>query len=90
MDTMTVGAYKWYECTLLRVLFHIGYDESVDPSIANSFATASFRFGHSTVANTMERIDHSGNPLSPFLIRDRSKLMFDVSVDYDSIWLNFF
>jgi peroxidase len=34
-----------------------GYNENVDPSIANVFATASFRFGHSLLTSTVSRLD---------------------------------
>ncbi|KAG7511890.1 eosinophil peroxidase-like [Solea senegalensis] len=34
-----------------------GYDENVDPSIANVFATAAFRFGHTTFQPFMFRLD---------------------------------
>ncbi|XP_076834778.1 thyroid peroxidase isoform X2 [Brachyhypopomus gauderio] len=36
-----------------------GYDESVDPSVSNVFATAAFRFGHATVSAQMRRLNES-------------------------------
>lgn len=38
-----------------------GYDKKVDPGIVNVFSTAAFRFGHSTVSDTLLRLDNDGN-----------------------------
>ncbi|MFG0288803.1 MAG: peroxidase family protein [Rhodopirellula sp. JB044] len=40
-----------------------GYDSSVDPSIANEFSTAAFRFGHSTLNDDIEFFDNEGRPV---------------------------
>ncbi|MEZ6137856.1 MAG: peroxidase family protein [Pirellulaceae bacterium] len=37
-----------------------GYDTSVNPSIANEFSTAAFRFGHSTLNDEIEFFDNEG------------------------------
>lgn len=34
-----------------------GYNESVNPTIANAFASAAMRFGHSLIKNTLARFD---------------------------------
>jgi len=37
-----------------------GYDSTVDPTIANEFSTAAFRFGHSTLNDNIEFYDNDG------------------------------
>lgn len=37
-----------------------GYDSSVDPSVANEFSTAAYRFGHSMVSDQLLRLDNDG------------------------------
>ncbi|XP_066541892.1 thyroid peroxidase [Hoplias malabaricus] len=36
-----------------------GYDEFINPSVSNVFATAAFRFGHSTISAQMKRLNQS-------------------------------
>lgn len=36
-----------------------GYDPSLNPSVANVFATAAFRFGHATIPPTIRRLNES-------------------------------
>jgi len=38
-----------------------GYDDTVDPRIANSFSTALFRVGHTMLSPTLRRTDNDGN-----------------------------
>lgn len=40
-----------------------GYDSSVDPTIANEFSTAGFRFGHTTVNDDIEFFDNDGRAI---------------------------
>lgn len=41
-----------------------GYDDTVNPGIANEFSTAAYRFGHSTLSDTMLRLGADGQPIS--------------------------
>jgi peroxidase len=41
-----------------------GYNSSVNPSIANEFSTAAFRFGHSMLGDDVEFLDNNGLPLA--------------------------
>ena len=41
-----------------------GYNANVNPSIANEFATAGFRFGHSIVGSDIEFLDDNGNEIA--------------------------
>ncbi|MEZ5944458.1 MAG: peroxidase family protein [Planctomycetaceae bacterium] len=38
-----------------------GYDPTVDPGIANIFSTAAYRFGHSMLSSTLQRVGSDGN-----------------------------
>jgi len=40
-----------------------GYDDALDPTVANVFSTAAFRLGHSMVAPVLQRLDPALNPI---------------------------
>ena len=54
--------------------FLVGYDSSVNPSIANSFATAAYRFGHSLLVGTFKRYDKRFNNLQDLKLSEVSEL----------------
>jgi hypothetical protein len=41
-----------------------GYKKNVDPSIANVFSTAAYRFGHSTLSPVIRRLDANGDSIA--------------------------
>ncbi|TWU54358.1 Serine-aspartate repeat-containing protein I precursor [Rubripirellula tenax] len=48
-----------------------GYDSSVDPSIANEFSTAAFRFGHTTLNDEFRFVGNNGEDLAePIALAD--------------------
>lgn len=55
-----------FELRLNEDGFYAGYDSRVNPAIANSFAAAAYRFGHSLVPNSLGRTnsDHKFLPNS--------------------------
>tara|TARA_R110002049_G_scaffold27321_2_gene94212 strand:- start:404134 stop:406575 length:2442 start_codon:yes stop_codon:yes gene_type:complete len=49
-----------------------GYDSTVDPTISNLFATAAFRYGHTSLSSELQRMDDDGNTIDEgnVLLRD--------------------
>nr|WP_235908656.1 peroxidase family protein [Roseiconus nitratireducens] len=43
---------------------YVGYDPSVDPSVATEFSTAAFRFGHSTLNERLKFFDNDGRSMA--------------------------
>lgn len=40
-----------------------GYNNNVDPTIANSFSTAAYRIGHTMLSPTLQRLNDDGSPI---------------------------
>ncbi|XP_078600459.1 peroxidasin homolog [Branchiostoma floridae x Branchiostoma japonicum] len=59
-----LNAMNEYGLVLRRNGYYNGYDETVDPTISNVFATAAYRFGHSLVKSQFERSTSSYNHLA--------------------------
>ena len=53
--------YNEYVPLLADLPAFMGYNNSVDPSISNSFSTAAFRYGHSLVPNEFPQLDKGFN-----------------------------
>ena len=51
---------------------YAGYRSDLDPGIANEFSTALYRFGHSMLSPTLQRLDAAGNDIAegPIALRD--------------------
>ncbi|EFA05698.1 chorion peroxidase isoform X1 [Tribolium castaneum] len=52
-----------FELKLERKGYYSGYDDRVNPEVANAFGSAAFRFGHSMVQNSFVRFDTKHRPL---------------------------
>lgn len=50
-----IGAESWED----HMGPYSGYDPSVNPSVANVFSTAAFRFGHATIPAKVSRLNES-------------------------------
>ncbi|XP_011291931.1 uncharacterized protein LOC101901525 [Musca domestica] len=55
---------KLFDLELLNAGYYEGYDHKTNPGVANAFAAAAFRFGHSLVQNSYMRCDRFHNVLS--------------------------
>lgn len=42
---------------------YAGYDSNIDPTIANEFSTAAYRFGHSMLSDNLQRLNNDGTPI---------------------------
>lgn len=54
---------KIFDILLLDKGYYKGYDRSVNPNIANAFASAAFRFGHSLVQQSFLRFNSNHQPI---------------------------
>ncbi|KAM7360097.1 uncharacterized protein ACRADG_003298 [Cochliomyia hominivorax] len=52
---------KLFDLELLSTGYYEGYDPKVNPTVANAFAAAAFRFGHSLIQNSYMRCDRFHN-----------------------------
>ncbi|XP_071637143.1 uncharacterized protein [Temnothorax longispinosus] len=54
---------KIFDLEVLKKGYYEGYDPTVNPTIANSFSTAAYRFGHSLVQRSFIRFDSDHRPI---------------------------
>ncbi|XP_011866914.1 PREDICTED: uncharacterized protein LOC105561494 isoform X2 [Vollenhovia emeryi] len=54
---------KIFDLEVLKKGYYEGYDPTVNPTIANSFSTAAYRFGHSLVQRSFVRFDSDHRPI---------------------------
>ncbi|EZA49565.1 uncharacterized protein LOC105284479 isoform X2 [Ooceraea biroi] len=54
---------KIFDLEILKKGYYKGYDPTVNPTVANSFATAAYRFGHSLVQRSFVRFDSNHRPI---------------------------
>lgn len=52
-----------FNLEVLRKGYFEGYDPAVNPTIANEFSTAAYRFGHSLVQRSFVRFDSNHVPI---------------------------
>ncbi|XP_057323935.1 chorion peroxidase-like [Microplitis mediator] len=65
---------KIFGLDLKEIGYYGGYDPTLNPNIANSFATAAYRFGHSLVQHCFSRYDEKHNLIfNNISIHDESK-----------------
>ncbi|EDV93114.1 GH18450 [Drosophila grimshawi] len=55
---------KLFDLELLSTGYYEGYDSKTNPTVANAFSSAAFRFGHSLVQNSYMRCDRHHNVIN--------------------------
>ncbi|TRY75389.1 hypothetical protein TCAL_06346 [Tigriopus californicus] len=64
---------KIFELNLNPTGFYDGYNDTVNPTVANAFATAAFRFGHSLVKGSLSRHNKEFREV-PFYVKLRKEM----------------
>ncbi|PHQ31643.1 peroxidase family protein [Rhodopirellula bahusiensis] len=64
MQSITINQYLPALLGEDAISDYTGYDSTVDPSIANEFSTAAFRFGHTTLNDEFRFVDNDGNEMA--------------------------
>ncbi|XP_070163431.1 uncharacterized protein [Polyergus mexicanus] len=54
---------KIFDLEVFKKGYYEGYDPTINPTIANSFSTAAYRFGHSLVQQSFIRFDSDHRPI---------------------------
>lgn len=52
-----------FDLEVMKKGYYDGYDPTVNPNVANSFAAAAYRFGHSLVQHSFVRYDTKHRPM---------------------------
>ncbi|CAG9812565.1 unnamed protein product [Phaedon cochleariae] len=71
---------KLFELDLVARGYYNGYDDRVDPAIANAFSSAAYRFGHSMVQNSYVRTDHKHRPIL------NNVTLHEEMTNFENIW----
>ncbi|CAH1104652.1 unnamed protein product [Psylliodes chrysocephalus] len=69
-----------FELELNSKGFYNGYNPEVNPTIANAFSTAAYRFGHSMVQNSFVRTDEKHRPIF------NNVSLHDEFTNFENIW----
>lgn len=54
---------KIFDLEVLKKGYYEEYDPTINPTVANSFSTAAYRFGHSLVQQSFVRFDSNHKPM---------------------------
>lgn len=77
---------KLFDLELLPKGYYTGYDPKVNPSPANGFTAAAYRFGHSLVQNSFVRSDRFHRPLfnsnNEIIYNFPSKYLYDLRTNF--------